>query len=612
MSAMATIITVSGATSSTAVDAEPDVTAPPNVIWIVFDALRAQNMSCYGYDRATSPAMDSVANRGVLFENHYSQASHTYLSAPSYLTGRYFPTLSLTTQLLNPFEAARTPPPDEWLVGKILAAHGFKTCMVTAHPWFGPDSRVFESFQRAHYVGPSALGSTKAYAGFETLTENALAWLDQREPKDKPFFLYLHVMDTHWPHILSPPYDQWVPQDGPDKDDLARFPDKQQYSGTDQEILRGLYDGGILRADASLQILLDGLLARGLVENSLLILGSDHGECLGEDGATVQHPSTAFNDEVMHVPLIMAGQGLPAGQRVSALTENVDIIPTLLDLLNLGTEAGIDGETLVPLIHGELESGVERVIAKQHARGMNTTKHDYKLIVRTRDTKYRFEDNFQHLEMYATPDLLGARQTIDDAAFADNPPLWRDVQTHAMMPWRNWLRLPLTTPVDFEFVLRPELSTTPEAFVPDDDDSDDLWRLTREWLSASETEDAGPVTFSFDVPNGAYKVSLITVPGKAADGGYGVSLNYMAQRETVPRSIVRKDLNEEHGPEYVPLGVYLVADEKFTLTLDQGEPGYPSNARRVYFQPVGVDEDVVDSREREEAFDQLRALGYVD
>ena len=600
------------ALSGMAATAAPDPAPAPNVIWIVFDALRSQNMTCYGYDRPTSPAMDSVAHRGVLFENQYSQASHTYLSAPSYLTGRYFPTFSLTTQLLNPFDAWRTPPPDEWLVGKILAARGFKTCMVTAHPWFGPGSRVHESFVHAYYLGPDVSGGAKAYANFDTLTEKALAWLDRRKPKNKPFFLYLHVMDTHWPHILSPPNDQWVPEDAPDKDDLARLPDKREYSETDQDVLRGLYDGGILQADTSLQILLDGLHARGLAENSILILGSDHGECLGEDGTTVQHPITAFNDEVMHVPLIMAGPGLPAGQRVTAMTENVDIIPTLLDLLNINTEARLDGESLMPLTRGEPAFGVERVIAKQHARGMNTTKNDYKLIVRTPDIKYRFEDHFQHLEMYATPDLLGQRRTIHDAAPVDNLPLWRDVQSHAMIPWRKWLKLPLTTPVDFEFVLRPELSTTPEAYVEESADYDDRWSLTREWLSASATENAGPVTFSFDVPNGAYNVSLIAVPGMTAAGGYGVSVTYRAQTDTQVHRIVVEGLDEESGPEYVPLGEYLVEDEKYTLTLEQGDPGYPAIARRVYFQPVDVGEAVVDSREREEAFDQLRALGYVD
>lgn len=168
----------------------------PSIIWIVLDALRAQSLSCYGYERQTSPFIDSLAARGVLFENHYTQGTWTFPSVPSYMTGRYFPVNCLHPDgKLSP----RIPPNNERLLPSRLSEAGCHTGLFTAHPMISRASRLCRAFHRTQ-----ALFEGRA-AEKTWLSDCVDEIADGICALPPPFFAYAHLMDTHAPHTPFPP-----------------------------------------------------------------------------------------------------------------------------------------------------------------------------------------------------------------------------------------------------------------------------------------------------------------------------------------------------------------------------------------------------------------------
>ena len=147
-------------------------------------------------------------------------------------------------------------------------------------------------------------------------------------------------MDTPFPHMLEPPYDRWVDADiaNPRLRQLARD-EGMPYAMSDKTGLGALHDGSIRYADDGVRQIPDTLSSLGLRENTMVIMGADHGDALGEDGVTVGHPIGGTFDELLCVPLIMAGPGVSAGTRAAQMTQNTDIFPTLMELLGIETSA---------------------------------------------------------------------------------------------------------------------------------------------------------------------------------------------------------------------------------------------------------------------------------
>lgn len=321
----------------------------PNIIWICLDALRAKSMSCYGYERPTSPELDRFAQEGVLFDNHYTQALWTTLSVPQYMTGRYF-----AAPVHQPPESekeepgAHEPSPNEILFPRIAAANGYHTVLISAHPWFTPESPLGKAFDEVLFL-QSERG--QAYVPVSMIVPAVEQWLSKSSAK--PFFLYVHVMDTHFPHRLNPPYDGWMTSDRNSEyiDFKKGQPSKNRgckFTPNDQANLRGMYDGGIQYTDNYVGEMLGYISGLGILDRSIVIVGSDHGDSLGEDGTAWGHLGYPYDCQ-LRVPLIMAGPGIPKNKRIPQLTQNVDIVPTLTEMLGFKGSFEFDGKSLVSL-----------------------------------------------------------------------------------------------------------------------------------------------------------------------------------------------------------------------------------------------------------------------
>lgn len=296
-----------------------------NVLLVTFDTTRADFIGSYGKETANTPTLDGMAARGVLFEQALSSNPVTQPAHSTILTGTY--PLSHGVRDNGLF---KLPDASETLA-EILAANGYRTgAAIGGFPLvksFGLNQGFdfyddhLTAVREDHRGRPAARDRDTWYderpAGH--VNDAILPWL--RESSDKPFFVWLHYWDPHHPHIAPPPYGE----------EYAHDP----------------YQGEIAYADQSLGVILRELEFRGELDRTIIIMTSDHGESRGEHYEET-HAFLAY-DPTLHVPLIMQIPEGPRGNRVTERVGTVDIVPTVLDALNIEAPAAIQGRSLLEL-----------------------------------------------------------------------------------------------------------------------------------------------------------------------------------------------------------------------------------------------------------------------
>jgi choline-sulfatase len=335
----------------------------PNVVLILLDTLRADGLGSYGQPLRTSPHLDRLARRGTLFTRAYAQASWTKPSVASLLTSRY-PTAhqALAGRAID----VGTPLTIDALSAELLTLPeafselGYETaCLQTnVNVSVKPELGFAQGCALARMVGPDV--SARA------VSAEALEWVRARR---RPFFLYAHYMEPHMPYTPPAPYERVFNRPGPTVEltyntrlyrsiydnvlnhnlglhetlDPALVPTEAQL-----ERLRGLYHGEIASMDAALAEMLEALLARG---DTWVIVLSDHGEQFMDHGS-LGH-GQALYEELIRVPLVIAGPGVPAGGVVATPVELVDVFPTLMDRLGrLRAYPELQGRSVLPLLRG--------------------------------------------------------------------------------------------------------------------------------------------------------------------------------------------------------------------------------------------------------------------
>jgi arylsulfatase A-like enzyme len=302
------------------------------VIIISLDTLRADHLSSYGYRRLTSPNVDALAKGGVRFARTFSTASYTLPSHMSIMTGR-FTTEHLVGTPTSPNNRLDSSIPT---LAEILKELGYLTVAVTGGNWVSP-----EWFKRGFYRFRTSESSMFEHLwDLEENLEAVRRVLESR--KSERLFLFFHTYKPHTPYMgRFFLLDEGIKVDPKD----LLFP----YNNID--VARALYDGDIKETDAYVGLLLKLLEEQGILQDALIVLTSDHGEAFEEHGNRT-HGSTLF-DEELHVPLIFFyPPRVPAGRTVESITSSVDILPTVLELLEVKPVAGLDGTSLRPLWSG--------------------------------------------------------------------------------------------------------------------------------------------------------------------------------------------------------------------------------------------------------------------
>jgi arylsulfatase A-like enzyme len=324
-----------------------------NVLVVVVDTLRADRLGAYGYRRPTSPSFDALAAESFLFTDARAQSACTFPSVNSLLTSRY------PSRFLGQPAGAMGIPAGTPSVAEILRAGGWSTAAVSA-----------SAVVREH---PSRHNPSGGFGrGFDRFDEDCL-WrdascvtrrgLESVARLREPFFLYLHYLDPHGPYDPPQPFRKrfrvgrttqpWALRGNPSP--LARMLDgtggEVAYRPPDVRFLQGLYDGEIAFFDSQLGALLEELRERRLLGRTIVVVVADHGESFLEHG-TVKHCRSVFDSEVK-TPFLVRLPRQRAGARLAGAVQNVDLVPTLLDLLGLPLAGrGFEGRSLVARLEG--------------------------------------------------------------------------------------------------------------------------------------------------------------------------------------------------------------------------------------------------------------------
>ena len=341
-----------------------------NVVLITLDTTRADHLSCYGTGFAKTPNLDALAARGVRFEHATAQLPLTIPSHACIMTGSY---------------------PE---VNGVRGMAGF--VLANRHPTIATVSRA-AGFGTAAFVGSSVLGRRFGFStGFETydddmgrsvaeamqpgmllerrasvVTDRAIEWLKANGSRN--FFLWCHYYDPHAPYEPPEPY-------------------RHLYS-------RDLYSGEIAYADSQVGRLIDYLKGQNLLGRTLIVATADHGESLGEHGESTH--GVFLYDATLHVPLIIAGPGIPAGKVIAQQVRSIDIMPTILAFVKLPPGKEAQGLDLLPLIRKGQPlptdaAYIETLYPRTHLgwselRGVRTNQ--WKFILAPRPELYNLKDD---------------------------------------------------------------------------------------------------------------------------------------------------------------------------------------------------------------------------
>jgi arylsulfatase A-like enzyme len=302
---------------------------PQSVVIVCLDTLRADHVSGYGYERATSPEIDArMIARGTTFVDASTTFPRTNVAHMSLFTSAY-----PEAQPRRGFLAADSP---VRTLAEALRRSGFETAAFTEDAlvagsfgfWFGFDRFVEREFHLRD-------------RGVETFADAARYVHDNR---DRRFFLFVHTYKTHDPYVAGEASLARVAGPGAiEPESRRRIPDRFRADFD-------AYDATIVEADALLGGFLDELERSGLAERTLVILLSDHGEAFGEH--QVANHGLAFHQEQMRVPLVFRGPGVPAGETVRTPVSLVDVAPTILDVLGLEPLPHAQGSSLAPAFAG--------------------------------------------------------------------------------------------------------------------------------------------------------------------------------------------------------------------------------------------------------------------
>jgi len=583
----------------------------PNVVWVLLDACRPDHLSAYGYTRPTSPQIDRLAARGTLFLSNYAQASNTLLSVPSYMTGRFEAALYQDAHHLGLW-LLRTPPKQEVLISTILSENGYQTAMFSASPWYSANSRLGRSFDT---FGELARGAGVQDVSFQERNPDLFRWLGSHA--EGPFFLYLHSLDTHSPRFDHNTEQTWLDESFPwQRDKQLRRWRGAPYSASDQAHIRDLYDGAVAHADSTVAELVTELKALGILSQTLIIISSDHGEVLGQDGSTLGHPAKETVDDLLHTPLILAGPGIPRGRRVDVRTQNADIVPTLADLLVLATEAEFDGKSLRPLLEAEPAEPLHDIIFARGMRWLPGTEYDQ--IVLIDDLKFVFKERGE-LEVWALPDRVGGRRAVvpSETRRARVEAIRRD----RLAPlWKIAAQQPREAPP--VFYLRPRGFRDINIATSLLDASDGKWTYRK----ARSTHGKGEILFSFpwqeetpelggehQIPDGTYEVSIYSQTLEESAGGRGSSLAFRSGEEAEFRTFVLEPAESgEMRETWFNLGTYTVSGSPFAYAIRAGRETHVAVVGRLRFRKLGSDVQEPTRKERQAEEQKLRTLGYID
>jgi len=358
-----------------------------NVVIIIIDALRPRNLSLFGYAKETDKHLKEIAAEGVLFREHFSVSNSTFPSVTSLFTGLYPSSHGIIHQApyIKPEEYERVGKIKFWLP-EFLQNRGYETIAIDwIGLWFKRGFKHYGDEEKLKYKNPrlkvflrkilfklppiiykigKKIKKPKLFASSAESVDLAISRIKEAK---KPFFLFMHVEDTHFPfpNIKNPELSGKKDIN----DILLKIKTESQREYVKKRIIDGSlnslediknkYDLAIKTTDAEIGRLVNFLKNEGLWNETIFVVLSDHGDSIDEHGIYFSH--SGLFDETIHVPLIMKFPKI-GKKEIYGLVQNIDIAPTILDYLRMKEKEKIDGKSLMGMIRGN-DKGRNKILA---------------------------------------------------------------------------------------------------------------------------------------------------------------------------------------------------------------------------------------------------------
>jgi len=339
-------------------------TKKPNVIFYVIDGAAADLMSIYGYNRRTTPNLERIASEGAVFERAYSNASWTQPSTLSFMTSLQYSVASLSQ------DEGWPQAPDQVLT---MAEHvhraGYQTAVLVSNDYAGRISGLGRGVDKMRDIDP------ENYSISSVLMHNDF-WKWREEYPAEPYWVHFQTTDIHTPwHPVAPFAGLFVSLSERQSfvkefAKVGRMPGPENFekTGIDRvayyHVARGIYDEAMAHQDYQIGRLVERLKTIGEWEHTLLIVAADHSHFhaglslldplppfLDGDGA---ESAPIFSSWISRIPMIFVWpEHIAAGMRFSDPVSMIDMLPTVLDLLDLPMPELMQGQSLAPLLLGE-------------------------------------------------------------------------------------------------------------------------------------------------------------------------------------------------------------------------------------------------------------------
>jgi len=392
------------------------------ILYLDLDTLRPDHLGCYGYSRNTSPNIDSIAADGVRFNNYYCTDAPCLPSRNALMTGKYGihtgvvghggtaadMRLEGAPRDFQDMQAANNLP-------SVLRSKGLKTVLISPFAERHSSWNFYAGFNEMHNTGKC--GGESA----EDVTPTVMDWLERNADKDN-WYLHVNYWDAHTPYrapldygnpFADSPAPDWITQDVLDKHlqhvgphsaheismyDNKTSPQFPRHLGEIKNLddVKEFYDGydcGINYMDSHIGGLLNYLKSIGIYDDLCIIISADHGENMGELGLYGEH-GTADNI-TCRIPMIIKWDGVNKGSADNGLHYNIDLLPTLADLLGVKQHPAWDGQSYADTLLNGLDTGRDYLVVSQcaHVCQRGVRFGDYMYVRTYHDGYHLFPDD---------------------------------------------------------------------------------------------------------------------------------------------------------------------------------------------------------------------------
>lgn len=344
-----------------------------NILFILIDTLRPDHLGCYGYERETSPNIDKIAAEGIVFTDFHTVCPWTNPTIASLFTGRY--PQSVFPPAKHPQAIKQRLPKELDTLAEILRGEGYRTFALVDHPSISKQlnyDRGFEEYTELFF-------KRGWHQWLGTQSSNILKDFSELLDKcqDNHFFIYLHLIYPHQPYSPPPPFNEFFGEGF------------KKLCPEEREGVINLYDGEIKYTDELLGDVFLDLKARNLLDQTYIMMTSDHGEGFWEHGLW-EHGNSLFN-ELLKVPLIIYPPGgrSAASAQIDNLTSYISLFPTIMDFADIKNFPEVEGQSLAKYFHGKKSRESNKIIFSEspHSFFINAIScqtDQYKFIYRPR------------------------------------------------------------------------------------------------------------------------------------------------------------------------------------------------------------------------------------